>query len=104
MSGEIHTGPLEPASAPSPRRRLRRLLAARRLAAASRPPRLPAAKRSWRERRWARRRQRRRIEEALGWVLVPLILVGCYWVTKATLNAFGTSPTAVLQALRITSG
>ena len=86
MSGEIHKGPLEAAPVDPARRRS------------------SASARSWREKRWERRKQRRRVEEALGWVLVPIILVGCYWALKAGLNAIGTSPTAILQALRITSG
>jgi hypothetical protein len=36
----------------------------------------------------------------LGWVLVPFILVGGYWAVKASLNALGTTPTALVQGVR----
>lgn len=75
MSSEIHKGPLESAPAPLPGRR------------------------SWREKRWERRRQRQRVEELLGWILVPIILVAFYWLVKVVLMFFGTSPSAVLQAI-----
>jgi hypothetical protein len=54
---------------------------------------------SWREKRWERRRKRKFAEEILGWILVPLILVGCYALTVAMLGALGTTPSAVIQAL-----
>ena len=38
---------------------------------------------TWREQRWERRRRRRVVEEALGWLLVPVILVGGYWLVIA---------------------
>ena len=76
MTGEIHEGPLEPT--PTPR----------------------AQKLTWREKRWERRRKRRMFEEVLGWILVPVILIALYWAVKAGLSALGTSPSAVIQALR----
>jgi hypothetical protein len=76
MTGEIHEGPLEPT------------------------PAAEAAKLSWREKRWERRRKRRMFEEVLGWILVPVILIALYWAVKAGLSALGTSPSAVIQALR----
>jgi hypothetical protein len=75
MTGEIHEGPLEPT-----------------------PPQ--AHKLTWREKRWERRRKRRMFEEVLGWILVPVILIALYWAVKAGLSALGTSPSAVIQALR----
>jgi hypothetical protein len=39
-------------------------------------------------------------EEVLGWILVPVILIALYWAIKAGLSALGTSPSAVIQALR----
>jgi hypothetical protein len=75
MTSDIHEGPLEPT-----------------------PP--PKAKLTWREKRWERRRKRRVFEEVLGWILVPVILIGLYWAVKAGLSALGTSPSAVIQALR----
>jgi hypothetical protein len=53
---------------------------------------------SWRERRWERRRKRRMAEEILGWILVPVIVAGCYGLLVAVLGALGTSPSAVIQA------
>jgi len=76
MTGEIHEGPLEPTPTPQ------------------------AQKLTWREKRWERRRKRRMFEEVLGWVLVPVILIALYWAVKAGLSALGTSPSAVIQALR----
>jgi hypothetical protein len=57
------------------------------------------ARLSWRERRWERRRKRQVFEEFLGWVLVPVIVVGCYFGAVAVLGALGTSPAAVVEAL-----
>jgi hypothetical protein len=76
MTGEIHEGPLEPTPTPQ------------------------AHKLTWREKRWERRRKRRMFEEVLGWILVPVILIALYWAVKAGLSALGTSPSAVIQALR----
>jgi hypothetical protein len=76
MTGEIHEGPLEPTPTPQ------------------------AEKLTWREKRWERRRKRRMFEEVLGWILVPVILIALYWAVKAGLSALGTSPSAVIQALR----
>lgn len=55
------------------------------------------SRRSWRERRENRRRRRVWLEELLGWILVPVILVGGYWLAMGVLNALGTSPTAILN-------
>ena len=60
----------------------------------------PAPKLTWREKRWQRRRRRKVFEEVLGWILVPVILIALYWAVKAGLSALGTSPSAVIQALR----
>ena len=76
MTGEIHEGPLEPTPTPQ------------------------GQKLTWREKRWERRRKRRMFEEVLGWILVPVILIALYWAVKAGLSALGTSPSAVIQALR----
>jgi hypothetical protein len=76
MTGEIHEGPLEPTPTPQ------------------------SQKLTWREKRWERRRKRRMFEEVLGWILVPVILIALYWAVKAGLSALGTSPSAVIQALR----
>ncbi len=64
------------------------------------PPAVPAKPElSWREQRWERRRKRRLAEEIAGWILVPLILVGSYFLLSALLTALGTSPGAVIEAL-----
>jgi hypothetical protein len=39
-------------------------------------------------------------EEILGWILVPLIVIGCYWMVELTLNAIGTSTSAVISGIR----
>jgi hypothetical protein len=61
---------------------------------------VPAPRKSWREQRWDRRRRRRLHEEVLGWLLVPAIVVGCYWAVDAALGALGTSPAALVQGIQ----
>jgi hypothetical protein len=62
-------------------------------AAAKRP------KKARREERWERRRRRMWFEEVLGWILVPLILVGLYYIVVALLGALGTSPSAIMNGI-----
>jgi hypothetical protein len=57
-------------------------------------------RKSWREQRWERRRKRRLYEELLGWLLVPAIVLGCYWAVDAALGALGTSPAALIQGIQ----
>ena len=76
MTTEVQNGTLEPATT------------------------VPVARKSWREQRWERRRRRRRYEEALGWLLVPAIVLGCYWAVDAALGALGTSPSALVQGIQ----
>ena len=52
-----------------------------------------------REGRRLRRRRRHRGEELLGWVLVPIIVVGLYWGINAGFEALGTSPGLVWDQL-----
>lgn len=76
MTSEIHKGPLEASStleAPT--------------------------KVSWREKRYQRRRRRVWFEEVLGWILVPVIVIGCYWLLIVGLNAVGTSPAAIMEGI-----
>ena len=86
MTSDVGERPLEPEPAPAAR-------------APAAPP-APAHKLSWPEKRWQRRRRRRLFEEILGWILVPVICVALYWGVRAGLNAAGTSPTAVIQAIK----
>lgn len=72
---EIHQGPLAPATA-SP------------------------AKKTWREKRWERRRRRIWFEELLGWILVPIIVIASYWALKGGLALLGTTPTDVIQMIK----
>jgi hypothetical protein len=82
MSSEIHeVGPLEPAARAA-----------------------PVYKKTWREKRWERRHRRRVVEEALGWVLVPVIVIAAFWGLKGVLNALGTSPTALIQGVKAVLG
>jgi hypothetical protein len=76
MTSDIHEGPLE---------------APRTLEA--------PAKLSWREKRYQRRRRRVWFEEILGWILVPVIVLGCYWLLNIGLNAIGTSPAAIMEGI-----
>ena len=89
MTSDVHTGPLTPAQPTAE-------LHAGPLAPATK---VAKEKKSWREQRWERRRRRLWFEEALAWVLVPTIVVGCYYVVNATLDALGTSPAAIMDGL-----
>lgn len=60
----------------------------------------PKPKLSWREKRERRRRRRVWFEEILGWILVPAILFGCYWLLNAGLAAMGSSPQAIMEGLK----
>ena len=77
MTTETHEGPLQ----------------------ASRTLDAPAAKLSWREKRYQRRRRRVWFEEILAWILVPIIVLSCYWVLVVGLNALGTSPAAIMEGI-----
>ncbi len=59
-----------------------------------------AARKSWREKRWERRRRRIWFEEILGWILVPVIVVALYWSLQSTLAFFGTTPEAVIGGIK----
>jgi hypothetical protein len=63
-------------------------------------PTATPTQRTRREERWARRRRRMWFEEAMGWVLVPLIVLACYWLLDTALNALGTSIPAVVSGLK----
>jgi len=63
------------------------------------PPRL-----SWREKRERRRRRRVWLEEVLGWILVPAIVFGFYWLLNVGLAAVGTSPAAILDGIKAITG
>jgi hypothetical protein len=76
MTTEIHEGPLQ----------------------GSRTLEAPA-KQSWREKRYQRRRRRVWLEEVLGWILVPVIVLGCYWFLEVGLSALGTSPAAIMEGI-----
>ena len=77
MTTELHEGPLESPSAPA-----------------------APAKMTWREKRYQRRRRRVWFEELLGWILVPLILFGCYWLGDTILTAVGMSPSAIYDGIK----
>lgn len=55
---------------------------------------------SWREKRELRRRRRVWFEEILGWIFVPAIIFGCYWLLNVGLAALGTSPAALMDGLK----
>jgi hypothetical protein len=85
MTSEIHQGPLHQGA-----------LQESTLATA------PAARRkTWREKRWERRRRRIWFEELLGWILVPVIVLGLYWAVVSVLALFGTTPGAVIDGAQI---
>ena len=64
----------------------------------------PGQRLTWREKRWERRRRRRVVEEALGWILVPVILIGGYWLVTAGLGVLGTSPSAIIDGVQAVIG
>jgi len=57
------------------------------------------AKLTRREERRLRRKRRRRGEEILGWILVPVIVVGIYWGVSAGFEFLGTTPGQVWDQL-----
>jgi hypothetical protein len=59
------------------------------------------AKKTWREKRWERRRRRIWLEEVLAWIMVPLIVVGFYYLIEAILGALGTSVSAIAEGIRM---
>ena len=63
-------------------------------------PAAPAPRKSWREQRWERRRRRYFFEEIVGWIVVPLVLIGAYWAVIGVLDAMGTSPAALIQGVQ----
>jgi hypothetical protein len=64
------------------------------------PAQAAPAKVTWREKRYQRRRRRMWFEEVLGWILVPVILLACYWLFDLTLSAVGTSPGALIDGVK----
>jgi len=78
MTTDVHEGPLDPTPAVA-----------------------APTKKSWREKRWERRRRRIWLEEALAWVLVPVIVVGCYYAVETVLGALGTSIPALADGIRV---
>lgn len=88
MTSDVHTGPLQPAAPDAEHH------------AGPLPKAAHAHKRSWREDRWKRRQRRRFSEELLGWILVPVIIVGSVWAVRAGLAAFGTTPTALIDGIK----
>ncbi|RDI59939.1 hypothetical protein [Microvirga subterranea] len=76
MTTELHEGPLETAPAVA-----------------------STSKLTWRQQRAVRRRRRVWFEEVLGWILVPLILFGCYWFVELVLSGMGTSIGAIIDGL-----
>ncbi|QFU16682.1 hypothetical protein [Microvirga thermotolerans] len=76
MTTELHEGPLEAA------------------------PTIAKAKPTWREQRRIRRRRRIWFEEILGWILVPIIVLGCYWAVETAMNAMGTSVSTVVDGVK----
>ncbi|GLS44615.1 hypothetical protein [Methylobacterium brachythecii] len=63
-------------------------------------PRVTAkTKLTGREARRKRRKARRRGEEILAWILVPLIVLGLWWGVNAVFDFFGTTPSTVWDQL-----
>jgi hypothetical protein len=75
MTTELHEGPLEAPAVATP------------------------AKLTGRQQRQVRRRRRVWFEEILGWILVPLIVIGSYWLIELVLNGLGTSTEAIINGI-----
>lgn len=58
------------------------------------------APRTANEKRWARRRRRLWLEELLGWIFVPIILIALYWSVIGIFALMGTTPDAVISGIR----
>jgi len=58
----------------------------------------PVYKKSWREKRWERRHRRRAVEEALGWILVPIILICAQRDCGAMFRSASRTPTPCASA------
>lgn len=93
---DLHAGPLKESSPDDEHR-------AGPLSKSKEPP-PPRVRKSWREQRWERRRRRRFVEEVLGWILVPIILIALYWGVKAGLAALGTDLTSLIQGIKTAVG
>jgi hypothetical protein len=65
-----------------------------------RQPRMPH-KLTARERRWQRRRRRHVVEEILGWILVPIILIALYYALIGGLALFGMTMDDLMDGLRV---
>jgi hypothetical protein len=86
MTADVEEGPLDPVPVVPPIRET--------IVEPVAPP-----KKSWREQRRERRRRRIWFEELMGWIFVPIILLGTYWLIIAVLDALGTSPSAIMTGI-----
>ncbi len=66
---------------------------------APKPRITPKPKLTGREARRKRRKARRRGEEILGWILVPLIILALWWAGNQVFEFFGTTPGTVWDQL-----
>ncbi len=57
--------------------------------------------RTSREKRVARRRRRLWFEELLGWIFVPIILLGLYWAALGIIALAGTTPEALISGFKL---
>ena len=57
------------------------------------------AKKTWREQRWERRRRRIWLEELIGWIVVPIIIVGTYALVELGLGAMGTDLQTIIAGI-----
>lgn len=64
-----------------------------------RQPLPPKPKLTGREARRKRRKARRRYEEILAWILVPVIVLCVWWGVNAVFDFFGTTPGTVWDQL-----
>ena len=66
-----------------------------------RAPRQPGQKLTAKEKRWQRRRRRHVVEEIIGWILVPIILIALYFALIGGLALFGLTLDDLMDGLRM---
>ena len=66
-----------------------------------RAPRQPGQKLTAKEKRWQRRRRRHVVEEIIGWIVVPIILVALYFALIGGLALFGLTLDDLMDGLRM---
>lgn len=59
---------------------------------------------AWNEARRERRRKRKRVEEILGWIVVPPLVIGLWLSGTYLYNAFEEPITQMIEAVQAVTG